>query len=80
MSFNYSIKLNGKDLENNDEEILVCFLQMLDFSADHLHSVYSTETIRFCVKDQVIIVEDKKKHKIEVDKLANELGFQIKNK
>jgi len=80
MSFNYSIKLNGKNLKNNDEEILICFLKMLDFSADYLHSMYNTKSIRFRIEDKVIIIEDKKKHEIKIDELANKLGFQIKNK
>ncbi|WP_300328531.1 hypothetical protein [Fusobacterium sp.] len=75
--FEYKIQLNGKDLPKYDEEILVTFLKMLDFSAEYLSSIYSAENIKFCPQSKEILVFDLKKHENKVDDVANSYGFKI---
>ncbi|GLI56286.1 hypothetical protein PM10SUCC1_18000 [Propionigenium maris DSM 9537] len=77
--FDYKIKLKGKDLEKSDEETLVCFLKMLDFSAEYLHGTYEADRIRFCPEERIIYVDDDLKHSRETDELSRSYGFEVKN-
>ena len=75
----YKIKLKGESLEKSDEEILVCFLKMLDFSAEYLHGMYDADKIRFCPEEKVIYLNDSFKHDKKIDEMSNSYGFELKN-
>lgn len=75
--FDYKIRLNGKNLPEYDEEILVTFLKMLDFSAEYLATLYGTDKIKFCPQSKEILIFDSKKHKDEVDEIADSYGFKL---
>ena len=75
----YKIKLNGKSLEKSDEEILVCFLKMLDFSAEYLHGMYDADKIRFCPEEKVIYLNDTFKHDKKMNEMSKSYGFELKN-
>ena len=77
--FDYSIKLKGKPLEKSDEETLVCFLQMLDFSAEHLHGRYEADKIRFSPEEKTIYLNDTFKHDKKTDEMSKSYGFELKN-
>ena len=77
--FNYTIKLKGESLPKKDEEILVIFLKMLDFSAEHLTSVYQPETLRFCPNENEILITNTKKHNDEINTIADNYGFKLRN-
>lgn len=76
--FDYKVQLNGKELPKDDEEILVIFLKMLDFSAEFLSPIYATNKIRFCPELKEILICDSKKHENKVDEIANSYGFKLK--
>ena len=75
----YKIKLKGKSLEKSDEEIIVCFLKMLDFSAEYLHSIYKADKFRFCPEKKTIYIDDEVKHSKEVEEISKSYGFELKN-
>lgn len=77
--FDYKIQLKGQPLPKKDEEVLVSFLKMLDFSAEYLNSVYQPEEIRFCPEQKEILITGSKEHKDEIDKIANSYGFKLRN-
>lgn len=77
--FNYEIKLKGESLPKKDEDILVSFLKMLDFSAEYLTPIYQPKTIRFCPIENEILIVVEKKHSDEINKIANSYGFKLKN-
>ncbi len=76
--FDYKVQLNGKELPKDDEEILVIFLKMLDFSAEYLSPIYETNKIRFCPESKEILICDSKKHENKVDEIASSYGFKLK--
>lgn len=76
--FDYKVQLNGKELPKGDEEILVIFLKMLDFSAEYLSPIYNTDKIRFCPELKEILICDLKKHENKIDEIANSYGFKLK--
>jgi len=77
--FDYKIKLKGKSLEKSDEETLVCFLKMLDFSAEYLHDIYDADKFRFCPEEKIIYLNDTFKHDKETDEMSKSYGFELKN-
>ncbi len=77
--FDYKIQLKGQPLPKKDEEVLVSFLKMLDFSAEYLNSVYQPEEIRFCPEQKEILIGHSRIHKDEIYEIANSYGFKLKN-
>ena len=77
--FDYKIKLNGKPLEKSDEEALVCFLKMLDFSAENLHEIYSADKFRFSPEEKSIYINDIIKHSRELSEMSKSYGFELIN-
>ena len=75
--FDYKIQLNGEKLPEYDEEILVTFLKMLDFSAEYLSGLYDAEKIKFCPQSKEILIFDSRRHKIEIDNIADSYGFKL---
>lgn len=75
--FDYKIQLNGKKLPEYDEEILVTFLKMLDFSAEYLSGLYDAEKIKFCPQSKEILIFDSRKHETEIDDVAVSHGFKL---
>lgn len=76
--FDYKIYQDGKKLPDGDEEIIVTFLKMLDFSAEYLSPIYETETIRFCPETKEILIKNNKKHEEELENEAKKCGFVLK--
>lgn len=76
--FNYKVQLKGKKLPQGDEEILITLLKMLDFSAEHLTTIYHTDKIKFCSEAKEIVISDAKKHNTQLDDAANSYGFKLK--
>jgi len=77
--FDYKIKLHGKSLEKSDEEVLVCFLKMLDFSAEYLHTIYKADKIKFCPEQKTIYIDEPFKHDKNVTEISKSYGFKLKN-
>lgn len=77
--FDYKIKLNGEQLEGSDEKTLVCFLKMLDFSAEYLHEIYKADKFRFSPEEKLIYIDEEKKHDNRIDEMSKSYGFQLKN-
>lgn len=77
--YEYSITKDGQTLPKTDEKILVCFLKMLDFSAEHLHGIYDPENIKFCPEEKTIFLNDSVKHSEKLDIMSNSYGFKLKN-
>lgn len=76
--FNYKVYQDGKKISENDEEILVTFLKMLDFSAQYLSPLYNTDSIKFCPEAKEILICDLKKHEDGIENIANSYGFNLK--
>lgn len=77
--YEYSIKKNGQTLPKPDEQVLVCFLKMLDFSAEYLHGIYDPEKIKFCPEEKTIFLDDSIKHEKKVDITSQSYGLKLKN-
>jgi len=77
--FDYKIKLKGRSLEKSDEEILVCFLKMLDFSAEYLQGIYKADNFRFCPEEKTIYIDESYKHDEKIDEISKSYGFELKN-
>ena len=77
--FDYKIKLKGKSLKRSDEEVLVCFLKMLDFSAEYLHGIYKAENFRFCPEEKTIYIDETLKHDKNIEEMSKSYGFELKN-
>ncbi len=75
--FDYKVQLDGKKLPNGDEEILVTFLKMLDFSAEYLTLIYDRDRISFYPELKKILINDTKKHENSLDEIANSYGFRL---
>jgi len=75
----YKIKFNGKPLDKSDEETLVCFLKMLDFSAEYLHNIYEADRFRFSPEEKTIYLNDTLKHGEEIENMSKSYGFKLKN-
>lgn len=77
--FDYKIKLKGEPLKKSDEETLVCFLKMLDFSAEYLHDIYEADKFRFSPEEKRIYIGDSVKHSREIDEMSKSYGFKLIN-
>ena len=73
--FNYKIQLKGKELPHGDEEFLVIFLKMLDFSAEFLTTKYDKEKISFYPEEKKIVINDLKKYDKSLEEIAISYGF-----
>lgn len=77
--FEYTIKKDGKNLPENDEKVLVCFLKMLDFSAEYLNGIYDPKKIKFCPEEKIIFLDESIKHSQKIDVISKSFGVKLKN-
>lgn len=77
--FEYKIESVNMNLSKEDEEILIIFLKMLDFSAEYLSSIYDATKIKFYPELKKIAIYDLKKHQSYIEEVAKSYGITLEN-